>query len=92
MNALEHGGHELAVSAAPYPARNVFLDLQRADVEHLDPMTEAMAAHFAETVRAERPWVVVAMKNAKSATTKRALSATRSPPENSSRRSALARK
>ena len=36
-----------------YPSRNEFLDLHRADVEHLDPMTEAMAAHFAETVRAK---------------------------------------
>ena len=36
-----------------YPSRNVFLDLHRADVEHLSPMTEAMAAHFAETVRAK---------------------------------------
>lgn len=36
-----------------YPSRNVFLDLRREDVEHLDPMTEAMAAHFAETVRAK---------------------------------------
>ena len=36
-----------------YPSRNVFLDLHRADAEHLDPMTEAMAAHFAETVRAK---------------------------------------
>lgn len=36
-----------------YPSRNGFLNLHRGDVEHLEPMTEAMAAHFAETVRAK---------------------------------------
>jgi nicotinamide-nucleotide amidase len=36
-----------------YASRNEFLDLHRDDVAHLQPMTEAMAAHFAETVRAK---------------------------------------
>ena len=35
-----------------YASRNEFLDLHRDDVAHLKPMTEGMAAHFAETVRA----------------------------------------